>query len=97
MFQFRGAVLEFVSNDKGEVNISSRTLWRAISRGRGSNRAKPGDGAPWVISRRHDRVSNAPNDFEFFCYPLLDFTVYGQVLDRTRHGRFYFLRIFRYF
>lgn len=32
---------------------------------------------------KKDRVRYAPFDFEYFCYPLLDLTVYGQVVERT--------------
>lgn len=32
---------------------------------------------------KRERVLYRPLDFEYFCYPLLDFTVYGQVVERT--------------
>jgi hypothetical protein len=32
---------------------------------------------------KRERIHYSPFDFEFFSYPLLDFTVYGQVIQRT--------------
>lgn len=32
---------------------------------------------------KREKVRYAPFPFEYFCYPLLNFTVYGQVLERT--------------
>lgn len=32
---------------------------------------------------RKEKVKYAPFDFTYFCYPLFDFTVYGQVIERT--------------
>ena len=39
-FRFRGAAIEFVSNENGEVTHLSRTWSKATSRGGGSNRAQ---------------------------------------------------------
>ncbi|MCA1957677.1 MAG: hypothetical protein LDL14_03995 [Nitrospira sp.] len=37
-----------------------------------------------LLSRgKRERVKYKPFDFTFFCYPLLDFTVYGHVIERT--------------
>ena len=37
-----------------------------------------------LISRgQKERVKYDPFDFVYFCYPLLDFTVYGRVIERT--------------
>lgn len=36
-----------------------------------------------LASGKKDRIRYAPFDFECFCYPLLDFTVYGEVVERT--------------
>lgn len=32
---------------------------------------------------KKERIKYAPFDFAYFCYPLLDFTAYGQVLRRV--------------
>jgi hypothetical protein len=32
---------------------------------------------------KKEKIRFAPFDFEYFCYPVLDFTVYGQVVERT--------------
>jgi hypothetical protein len=37
-----------------------------------------------LLSRgKKEKVKYAPFDFVYFCYPLLDFTVYGRVIERT--------------
>ncbi|MEQ1439066.1 hypothetical protein AAG565_06865 [Fontimonas sp. SYSU GA230001] len=37
-----------------------------------------------LLSRgKREKVKYKPFDFTFFCYPLLDFTVYGRVIERT--------------
>jgi hypothetical protein len=32
---------------------------------------------------KRERITYAPFDFAYFCYPLLDFTAYGRVIERT--------------
>jgi len=32
---------------------------------------------------KKERIKYTPFDFTYFCYPLLDFTAYGQVIERT--------------
>ena len=36
-----------------------------------------------LLRGKRERVKYAPFDFAYFCYPLLDFTVYGRVIERT--------------
>jgi hypothetical protein len=37
-----------------------------------------------LLSRgKKEKVRYAPFDFAYFCYPLLDFTAYGRVIERT--------------
>jgi hypothetical protein len=36
-----------------------------------------------VARGRREKIRYAPFEFEYFCYRLLDITVYGQVLERT--------------
>jgi hypothetical protein len=36
---------------------------------------------------KKEKIGYSAFDFEYFCYPLLDFTVYGQVTERTGSRR----------
>jgi len=38
---------------------------------------------------KKERINYSPFDFEYFCYPLLDFTVNGRVLERAGLDRCY--------
>jgi len=36
-----------------------------------------------LLRAKKERIRYSPFDFTFFCYRLLDFTAYGQILERT--------------
>jgi hypothetical protein len=38
---------------------------------------------------KKERIQYAPFDFQYFCYALLDFTVYGEVLERNGMSQCY--------